>query len=109
MISPVVCRPTLQSFPNFTPYSRVMSSVSMATNFPKNRHCRSCAHKRRSKRAAKLLFQMRIADVWACSARASWSLVVTRSAGLWPGGAGAWLMEERSCSLKLESGNMPAS
>jgi hypothetical protein len=45
----------------------------------------------------------------ACSARASWSLVVTRSAGLWPGGAGAWLMEERSCSLKLESGNMPAS
>jgi hypothetical protein len=69
MISPVVCRPTLQSFPNFTPYSRVMSSVSMATNFPKNRHCRSGAHKRRSKRAAKLLFQMRIADVWACSAR----------------------------------------
>jgi len=56
-----------------------------------------------------LLFQMRVADVWACSARASWSLVVTRSAGLWPGGAGAWLMEERSCSLKLESGNMPAS
>jgi hypothetical protein len=103
MISPVVCQPTLQSFPNFTPYSREMSSVSMATSFPKNCHCRSCAHRRRSKRAAKLLFQMTIDEVRACSARGSWFLVTTRSAGLWPR-AGARPVEGRPGSMKLERG-----
>jgi hypothetical protein len=70
-----------------------MSSVSMATNFPKNRHCRSCAHKRRSKRAAKLLFQMRIGEIGACSACASWFLVTI--ARRWPGGAGGRPVEGR--------------